>query len=146
MNTVPLRYHEHMKPRAVAIIIDQSTRRVLLVHRWRDGLEYFVLPGGKIEDWETPEEACIREAREETGLEITIGPQVARFNNQGRVEYYFPSTHFSGKLEVGFPKKSWQTFENIYQLEWIPVEQLKGLPLKPPAILSVVLMSMTGKS
>jgi 8-oxo-dGTP diphosphatase len=134
-----------MKPRAVAIITDQSAGRVLLIHRWRDGLEYFVLPGGKIEEWETPEEACIREAREETGLEITIGPQVACFNNLGRVEYYFPSTHFSGKLEVGFPVKSWQTFENIYKLEWVPIEQLKGLPLKPPAILSVVLMSFTGK-
>jgi 8-oxo-dGTP pyrophosphatase MutT (NUDIX family) len=131
-----------MKPRAVAIITDQLARRVLLVHRWRDGLEYYVLPGGKIEEWETPGEACIREAREETGLEITIGPQVACFNNRGRVEYYFPATNFSGILEVGFPKKSWQKFENIYKLEWIPIEQLKSLPLKPPAILPVVLMSV----
>ena len=134
-----------MKPRSVAIIIDQPARRVLLVHRWRDGLEYFVLPGGKIEEWETPEEACIREAREETGLVISIGPQVASFSNRGRMEYYFPATHFSGKLEVGFPEKSWQTFENIYKLEWVPIEQLNSIPLKPPAILPVVLMSVTGK-
>lgn len=134
-----------MKPRAVAIIIDQPARRVLLVHRWRDGLEYFVLPGGKIEEWETPEEACIREAHEETGLVISIGPKVASFSNRGRVEHYFPATHFSGKLEVGFPEKSWQTFENIYKLEWVPLEQLSSIPLKPVAILSVVLMSFTGK-
>ena len=135
-----------MKARAIAIIVDQSAGRVLLVHRWRDGLEYFVLPGGKIEKWETPDEACIREAREETGLEISIGPQVARFNNLGRVEYYFPATTFSGKLEVGFPVKSWQTFENIYKLEWVPIEELPSLPLKPSAILPVVLMSYTGNT
>ena len=134
-----------MRPRSVAIIIDQPARRVLLIHRWNDGQEYYVLPGGKIEDWETPDETCVREAREETGLEISIGPQVACFNNLGRVEYYFPATHFSGKLVLGFPEAGIQTVQNVYKLEWIPIDQLPILALKPQAILSVVLMCVTGK-
>jgi len=32
----------------------------------------FTLPGGKIELGETPEEACIREAKEETNLDVEI--------------------------------------------------------------------------
>jgi 8-oxo-dGTP pyrophosphatase MutT (NUDIX family) len=129
----------------VAIIIDQPARQVLLIHRWREEREYFVLPGGKIEEWETPEEACVREAHEETGLTIQIGPRVACFNNLGRVEHYFPATHFSGTLELGFPEKGWQTPLNEYRLEWVSIDQLPTLDLKPEAILSVVLMCVTGK-
>jgi 8-oxo-dGTP diphosphatase len=34
--------------------------------------EYWNFPGGKIEDGETPEEACMREIEEETGLTVHI--------------------------------------------------------------------------
>ena len=46
--------------------------RILLARHKRGENEYWVLPGGAVEPGETPEEAAIRETREETGLEVRI--------------------------------------------------------------------------
>jgi 8-oxo-dGTP pyrophosphatase MutT (NUDIX family) len=45
-----------------------SSRGVIL-HRHRR-LGIWVQPGGHVDDGESPEEACVRETREETGLEV----------------------------------------------------------------------------
>lgn len=47
--------------------------RILMVHQYRYpvGRYLYELPAGLIEDGETPEEAAIREIREETGMEFT---------------------------------------------------------------------------
>lgn len=50
-------------------------RRVLLLKRARpstDGLGYWELPGGGLEYGETPNQALIRELREEAGLQIDV--------------------------------------------------------------------------
>jgi ADP-ribose pyrophosphatase YjhB (NUDIX family) len=66
------------RPSAYAIIFDE-TGRVLLVRsevlevRWN-------LPGGGIDRGETLVEGLRREVREETGLEIEVGPLVAVFD------------------------------------------------------------------
>lgn len=57
-------------PAAIAIILDETKTKVLLVKR--KDIPVWVLPGGGIEIGETPEEAVVREVFEETGLEIKI--------------------------------------------------------------------------
>jgi len=55
--------------RAVAVAVVISALGVLLGRR-RDGEPPWTFPGGKIEAGESPEDAAIREALEETGLGI----------------------------------------------------------------------------
>jgi 8-oxo-dGTP diphosphatase len=58
------------------VIIRDDAGRVLLVHqnyKWR----LHGLPGGMVESGETPAEAAVREALEETGLTVTVGERLS---------------------------------------------------------------------
>ncbi len=65
---------------AVGAVLLEGTggeTRVLLVKRGRPpGLGRWSLPGGRVEHGETLEAALVREMREETGLEVEVGPLV----------------------------------------------------------------------
>jgi 8-oxo-dGTP diphosphatase len=76
-----------------AVIVDGD--RVLLVKRAHEPLKgEWSLPGGAVEVGETLEAALIREVREETCLDVTVGPVVEVLDRigrdaNGRVEYHF---------------------------------------------------------
>lgn len=60
-----------------AVIIQNEAGEVALIERRRDGLRYFLFPGGGVEPGETVEAAAIREAAEELGLRVAIDRTVA---------------------------------------------------------------------
>jgi len=76
-----------------AVIVDNGN--VLIVKRKYDPLAgQWSLPGGGVELGETLEESIVREMREETGLEIEVGPVIEVFDRitrdeQGEVRYHF---------------------------------------------------------
>ena len=57
-----------------AIIIDGD--KTLVMHRNKEGSQYFTLVGGRVNEGETLEEALVREVKEETGLEVTESQHV----------------------------------------------------------------------
>ena len=71
-----------------AIIIDDS--KVFATQRgygeFKDGWEF---PGGKIDAGETPEEALVREIKEELDTEVEVGKLL------DTVEYDYPNFHLS---------------------------------------------------
>ena len=58
------------------LLIDPDDRLLLLRTSLRPQRPLWITPGGGIEAGETPEEAAIRELREETGIEAPLGPCV----------------------------------------------------------------------
>lgn len=71
------------------IIFNKDKTAVLLIKR-RD-VPVWVLPGGGIEINETPEEAVIREVKEETGFFVKISRKIAEYTPLCRLTRY---THF----------------------------------------------------
>jgi 8-oxo-dGTP pyrophosphatase MutT (NUDIX family) len=61
---------DHAASGAAAVLIKTKDNKILLTHQFRFPLNQWIydLPGGGISDKETPEQAVIRECREEVGI------------------------------------------------------------------------------
>ncbi len=82
-------------------------------------------PGGKTEEGERPEEALCREWDEETGLEITVGNEIARggFQHKGQ-----PFTLIA--FNVILPSiESKPALREHDAFQWIKIDKLPGLSL-----------------
>ena len=100
---------------AFCIISDQFGH-VLLSHR-RD-LDLWNLPGGGVEQDETPWDAAIREVHEETGLEVTVERLVGIYSKPGRNGITFC---FECIAKGGSPQESDEADEHRYfALEHLP--------------------------
>jgi len=74
---------------AVSGVAFDGDRRVLLIERGHPpGAGLWSLPGGRVEPGERLADACARELREETGLEVEAGALV------GHVERIGPDHHY----------------------------------------------------
>jgi ADP-ribose pyrophosphatase YjhB (NUDIX family) len=89
----PRRYPPRPVVGVGAVIVDEG--RVVLIKRKYEPLAgQWSLPGGTLEIGESLEAGVAREMREETGLEVTVGPVVDVFDRilldtDGRVRYHF---------------------------------------------------------
>ena len=71
---------------ASSIIFDESREKILLTKRTDNGR--WCLPGGGMDPGESVEEACVREAYEETGLHVRIIRLVGVYTSPGLVIEY----------------------------------------------------------
>lgn len=84
-------------------------------------------PGGKIEEGETPQEALVREIKEELETEITVGELI------DTIEYDYPTFHLSmdcfwaeilsGELVLKEHEAAkWLTKAELDSVEWLPAD------------------------
>lgn len=84
-------------------------------------------PGGKIEEGETPQQALVREIKEELEATITVGDLI------DTIEYDYPTFHLSmdcfwceiigGELKLLEAEAAkWLTKETLYDVQWLPAD------------------------
>ena len=113
--------------RVVAAIIIENDK-VFAIQRgygeFKDGWEF---PGGKIEPGETPEEAIVREIKEELDTEVEV------IELLDTVEYDYPNFHLSMgcficKIKSGdlvlkeHEAAKWLTKDTLGSVEWLPAD------------------------
>ncbi len=117
-----------MKTIKVVAAIIRDKDRIFATQRgygeFKDGWEF---PGGKIEEGETPENALIREIREELDTEISVGEKITC------VEYDYPKFHLSmdcfwaeivsGDLVLKEHEAAkWLSREELESVDWLPAD------------------------
>jgi len=100
-----------------------KNKKILLLHRIKN-YDVWELPGGKIEFGESPEEAAVREAKEETGLIvkslglITISSEITPQKHH-HIWFYYKCKILKGKIKIGdgeHKEYNWFTFNELKKL------------------------------
>lgn len=122
--------------KVVAAIIRDANGRILCTQRgygeWKDWWEF---PGGKMEAGETPEEALMREIREELSTEIRVDEFLCT------VDYDYPTFHLTmhcylcslltGALHLNEHKAArWLEISELESVKWLPADVEVALRLQ----------------
>lgn len=111
----------------VAAVIKDKDRIFATARGYGEYKGWWEFPGGKIEQGKTPQQALIREIKEELDTEIRVGELI------DTIEYDYPTFHLSmdcfwaevvaGNLvlkEAAAAK--WLTKETLDSVEWLPAD------------------------
>lgn len=113
--------------------------RVLLVQRGQEPLKgEWSLPGGAVEVGETLEAALAREVREETSLDVIVGPVVEvlesiRRDAGGRAEYHYVIIDYACRVRSGTPTAAARGTDAA-DVRWVRVDELDRYHLTDAAL------------
>jgi 8-oxo-dGTP diphosphatase len=137
-----------MRTRAGVVLIQED--KVALIERHRAGLDYFVFPGGGVDEGETTEQAAIRETMEELGVEVAIKQKVAEIQiGQKSKQIYFLVEQVGGMFGSGDGEEYTDSDpddpgEGIYIPIWMSIDELPlHEKIYPVALSELVVKSFT---
>ncbi|HUG34914.1 MAG TPA: NUDIX domain-containing protein [Anaerolineales bacterium] len=116
-----------MRIRSGIVLIEDN--KIALIERFRAGRHYFAFPGGGVDQGETPEQAAVREAMEELGIEVAIKQMVAEILVNGRRQHYFLVERVGGDFGSGTGEEFTDSHPDdpetgVYIPIWMPLEEL----------------------
>lgn len=110
---------------------------LIFIHRVRmkdnKKLEYYVFPGGGVEEGENLVDCITRELKEELGIEVNVIKTVYRLEKEMDIEYYILCEYKSGEIGSGsgpeFTEER-QKARGLYIPESIPICKISTLPIQ----------------
>jgi 8-oxo-dGTP diphosphatase len=132
-----------MSYRAAIVLLQKD--KLALIERHRAGLHYFTFPGGHVEHDETPEQAAVREAKEELGLNVSIKRLLAEVWWHAKPQYYYLVEAVGGDFGTGSGEELHhpRPGRGSYQPVWVPVQGLLDLPVLPRVFAEITVKAHT---
>lgn len=131
-----------MNNAARAIIIENGN--LLVMRRDKQGMQYYTLVGGRINDGESPEEAVAREVMEETGLKVTSQTLVytekhaAPYNSQF-VYVCTVAPHGPIGIMLGSDEEILnRDGMNMHDPAWVAAKKFNKLPFRTPQLQNAI--------
>ncbi|MGR3764369.1 NUDIX domain-containing protein [Rossellomorea sp. NS-SX7] len=114
-----------------------QNERLLMVYQGKKNEEKrWSVPSGGLEPNESIQECCKREVWEETGYKVEVGKHVyTKWGSEGEISteiLYFETTIIGGDATIQDPDGL------IHGIEWVPIEELRNLPLAFPEDISIM--------
>lgn len=114
--------------RCVGAVVRDAAGRLLLVRRGRPpAAGTWSLPGGRVEPGEQDAAAVIREVREETGLEVAVGPLVGRVERPGPGGRTYDIHDYAAEVTGGRMAPG----DDADDVRWVDPAELPALPTSP---------------
>jgi ADP-ribose pyrophosphatase YjhB (NUDIX family) len=126
--------------RAVAITIKND--ELLVMFRREGEHEYFVFPGGRVEEDESIKDAVLREIKEETSIDVSIEKLLYHQLYDDDTEHYFYLCHFmqgEPKLDDASNEKAENSEHNFYDPRWVKFNTVDKLLLYPLEIRDLLI-------
>ncbi|MBC7113132.1 MAG: NUDIX hydrolase [Candidatus Methanomethyliales bacterium] len=129
-----LRLREYPERPLVGVgVILVKDRQILLVKRGHEpnkGL--WSIPGGLIKLGETAKEAAIREVKEETGLEVSIGAVAGVFDviirdGSSKIKYHYVIIDYFGEVIGGILRAG----TDVIDARWFGLDELNNIETSP---------------
>ncbi len=126
------------------IIMDQH---VILIHRMREGAEYWVTPGGKVEEGETLEQAAKREVQEEIGIDVDVGEKIFQLTNhvysERNEQHFFLCAYRSGDIGSGSdPRMLNSDPSDTSEIVFAERSDVETINIVPPGLKEAILGAM----
>ena len=131
-----------MRVRSAAILIQNNA--LALMERHRDDRHYFSFPGGGVDEGETPEQAVVREAHEELGVEVKVIRLAAEVWLNGKQQFFFLVEQTGGTFGTGAGEEFASGLDparGTYDPIWMPLEQVAAQNVLPKQVAELVAKS-----
>jgi len=123
----------HLRPAVRALILDEQDHTLLARFVFPTGIEAWALPGGGLDEGESPDEGLRRELREELGLtSVPIGPHiwsrehiipmVSGHDGQRDRIHLVRLERFDPEPEIGWDR---MRAEFVHELRWWSVDEIE---------------------
>ncbi len=131
---------------ARAIIIENG--RLLVMHRNKEGSQYYTLVGGRIAEDESIEQGLVREIKEETDLDITncrlvfTEKHAAPYNDQ-----YIFLCEVAPHDSIALQDTSEEAFlnkmgSNTHAPAWANTKAFAGMPFRTPQLQAAIVIGL----
>lgn len=131
---------------ARAIIIENG--KILVMHRNKEGIQYYTLVGGRVSDGETIEQALLREVKEETGMDVTSSRLVylEKHPEPYNEQYIFlcdVATHSDIAIQDASEEAKTNKIEiNIHTPMWAGLSSFATLPFRTPQLQDAIVKAI----